>query len=453
MLFPAIRLGKIHGSPSSSARPSQQSSRRTIFCSESIASASQPTTLLTRRWAKHLISGQSFHHIKQSTAGLISANTRYYDFHPAPVASDVQVSPKTHGLVPVWGFGTVVMSSHPRVLVGERVYGYLAPTRYLVLPVSPSDVNKHAFYVPRPHLPAGTSFTGYTRSPFSNHHYADRRPYNQFLRCGADTQYDPSPQGEDLTMLYRPLFWTSFWCEDWFFKSGYREANNILISSASSKTAFCLAYLIRKRFTSGEILPKRIIGLTSKRNLAFTTGLGLYDDVVDYDSFPTSGNLQISDGDRWLYVDVSANDALNKSIFAHFGSGDRLVASIALGMTNLSPSTPNASSANWTLNTFVDNDDKRPRSPSLSSMEQFFMVEWLNVRKHQLKPREIHLLQDSAWREFMKDCVGWVKLERVLGAEAVKRAYERLAKGGLGPDQGFIWSLWDGDNNHVRTKM
>ena len=254
-------------------------------------------------------------------------------------------------------------------------------------------------------------------------------------------------------MLYRPLFWTSFWCEDWFFKSGYREANNILISSASSKTAFCLAYLIRKRFARGEIPPKNIIGLTSKRNMAFTIGLGLYDDVVEYDSFPTSKSLQISDGDKWLYVDVSANDALNKSIFAHFGSSDRLAASIALGMTNLSPSTPNTPSANWTLNTFVDNDDKRSRSPSLSSMEQFFMVEWLNVRKHQLKPREIHLLQDNAWREFMKDCVGWVKLESVLGAEAVKRAYERLAKGGLGPDQGFIWSLWDGDSDHVRTKM
>jgi len=78
---------------------------------------------------------------------------RYFDFHPAPTLGSV--SPKTHGLIPVWGFGTIVNSTHPRVQAGERVYGYLAPTRYLLVPVSPSDVNKYSFFVPRPHLPAG----------------------------------------------------------------------------------------------------------------------------------------------------------------------------------------------------------------------------------------------------------------------------------------------------------
>jgi hypothetical protein len=36
----------------------------------------------------------------------------------------------------------------------------------------------------------------------------DRRPYNQLAFCENDLQYDPSPEGEDNTMLYRPLFWT-----------------------------------------------------------------------------------------------------------------------------------------------------------------------------------------------------------------------------------------------------
>lgn len=62
---------------------------------------------------------------------------------------------KTHGLIPVWGFGTVVWSSHKRIEVGERVHGYFAPCRYLLLPVSPSDANKYSFFVPRPHFPPG----------------------------------------------------------------------------------------------------------------------------------------------------------------------------------------------------------------------------------------------------------------------------------------------------------
>ena len=80
---------------------------------------------------------------------------RYYEFHPAPECEASSVSPKTHGLIPVWGFGTISKSSHPKIQVGELVYGYFAPTRYLLVSLSPSDVNEFSFYVSRPHLPAG----------------------------------------------------------------------------------------------------------------------------------------------------------------------------------------------------------------------------------------------------------------------------------------------------------
>jgi len=251
-------------------------------------------------------------------------------------------------------------------------------------------------------------------------------------------------------MLYRPLFWTSYWCEDWIFETDYRGANCVLISSASSKTAFCLAYLIGKRFARGDIRRKTIVGLTSKQNVAFTTSLGLYDEVVDYDSISTAPSLQLSEDKKWIYADVAGNGALNKRVFAHFRSNEHLVASIALGMTNLSPSTPDKVSKVWGLNTFAT-AAKSPSSTSPAPLEQFFMVEWLNVRKHHLAPQEIHALQEKAWKELMKDCVGWVKLDRVSGVEAVKKAYEHLTKGGLGPDKGFIWNLWGDDD--VRPKL
>jgi tRNA U38,U39,U40 pseudouridine synthase TruA len=56
-----------------------------------------------------------------------------------------EVSKKTHGLIPVWGFADVIESTHSGIQVGERVYGYFAPTRYLLLPVSPDDINKYYF--------------------------------------------------------------------------------------------------------------------------------------------------------------------------------------------------------------------------------------------------------------------------------------------------------------------
>ncbi|KAJ6585606.1 hypothetical protein B0H19DRAFT_1110274 [Mycena capillaripes] len=337
---------------------------------------------------------------------------RYYDFHPAPEVG--KVSPQTHGLVPVWGFGTIVSSSHPKIFPGERIYGYLAPTRYLLVPVSPSDVNKHAFYVPRPHLPA------------------DRRPYNQIIRCAADPEYTPTALGEDLTMLYRPLFWTAYWFEDWIFSLGYRGATAFLISSASAKTAFCAAYLIGKRRSRGETKVK-IIGLTSKKNVAFTKGLSLYDEVVEYDSFPSALGRE-----KWVYVDVAGNDDLNKRLFAHFrtpASGE-LITSVALGMTTLAPASEKASSLGWSTNTFTE-------STKIPQLEQFFMVEWLNVRKHQLSLHEIFRRQKEAWAELMVDCIPWVRLEHILGADKVKKAYDNIATSGFSPDVGFIWSLWD----------
>ncbi|KAL5534942.1 hypothetical protein ACEPAF_3032 [Sanghuangporus sanghuang] len=131
-----------------------------------------------------------------------ASHFRYFDFHNVPESK--QTSRDSHGLIPVWGFGTVIWTSHKRIEAGERVYGCFAPTRYLLLPISPVDVNKYTFFVSRPHFPR------------------DRRPYNQITRCRTDPHYNPSPEIEDLTMLYRPLFWTSFWCDDWLAASGFR---------------------------------------------------------------------------------------------------------------------------------------------------------------------------------------------------------------------------------------
>ncbi|KAF9024262.1 hypothetical protein BDZ89DRAFT_1069231 [Hymenopellis radicata] len=315
---------------------------------------------------------------------------RYFDFHAPPEADDV--NEKSHGLIPVWGFATVVESTHPKIYPGER----------------------YAFYVPRPHLPA------------------DRRPYNQILRCATDPQYTSSPRAEDLTMLYRPLFWTSYWFEDWLWSSSYRGgASTILISSASSKTAFCLAYLIGKRNTG-----TRVLGLTSSKNLAFTQGLGLYDDVLEYTSFASSPAFHGARDEKWVYVDVAGSTALNRRIFDHFASpyASTLAAVITLGLTNLSPSDP---SVKWSQGGFSSTPPTGPTE------EQFFMPEWLDVRRKQLSLMELFTTQQKAWKELMSDCQNWVEIERVYGADAVQKSYTRIALEGVAANKGLIWSLWD----------
>jgi hypothetical protein len=281
---------------------------------------------------------------------------------------------------------------------------------------------------------------------------SDRRPYNQILRCSTDPQYSPSPIAEDMTMLYRPLFWTAYWCEDWLHTTGYRGGvSSILVSSASSKTAFCFAYSAGKRIRSGELSKDtKIIGLTSKRNMAFTKRLGLYDEVLDYDSFLSSPSFQKAAEKKWLYVDVAGNEDLNARIKAHFASPytGKMAGIVALGFTNLSPASADTV-LDWSAHgTGVTGTAASSQTSGLASQfwpktENFFTPEWLDVRQHQIPLVEIFSRQNTAWKELIEEGKGWVQLERVYGAKRVQEAYVKLSKEGLGPDKGLIWSMWD----------
>ncbi|TFK46782.1 hypothetical protein OE88DRAFT_1667007 [Heliocybe sulcata] len=351
------------------------------------------------------------------------AHYRYFDFHPAPSCPEKRVSPKTHGLVPVWGFGAVQVSTVKGVAAGERVYGYFAPAKYIVVPVTPSSVSKYGFLVPRPHLPP------------------DRKPYNLIQRCRADPQYTPTSEAEDLTMVFRPLYWTAFWCEDWLYASSYRGgARKVVISSASSKTAVSLGYLVQKRLNGKGT----VVGLTSKRNLGYVSGLGIYDEVTRYEDIE---RMDVGKGEKWIYVDVAGNDNLNERVLGQGRKGrGELVAAINLGATTLAPGASSGEKHRLTPKTSLTAPPSESCSRhKLAEFEQFFMPEWLAVRRRQLSVQEITSVQNAAWAELMQECPRWVRIERVCGGEEVGRSYEQVVNGRLGPEKAFVWSMWARD--------
>jgi len=240
-------------------------------------------------------------------------------------------------------------------------------------------------------------------------------------------------------MLYRPLYWTSFWCEDWLFASNYRgEAKLIFISSASSKTAFCLAYRIQMRIRNREIpADARIVGLTSKRNVGFTRRLGLYHEVVSYDDV---NGMSFGPGVRAIYADVAGSDELNRKLLAV--RGPVFVAAIKLGMSNVTPTKLDVTNA-WTKNSTLEGAAGGSSPTKAPEFETFFMVEWLAVRVKQLSVKEILGMQAEAWKQLLIDAKGWVEITRVYGGERVKAAYDSALKNGLRAEDGYVWSLWD----------
>jgi hypothetical protein len=179
--------------------------------------------------------------------------------------------------VPLWGFCTVARSRAGGVAEGTRLYGYL-PTSSSLL-VEPSSVSGKGFRDAsehRQHLPS---------------------PYNGLTTTTEDPAYDAAR--EDLQVLYRPLFMTSFVLADFLTDNALFGADTVVLSSASSKTSYGTAFLLQDR--------ARVVGLTSAGNVGFTTSLGCYDEVLTYDDVASLSG-------RAVFVDVAGSATVRRSV-------------------------------------------------------------------------------------------------------------------------------------------
>lgn len=203
---------------------------------------------------------------------------KYWDFFPTGVAG--------WGHMPVWGFAEVVMSNAEGVEVGERFYGYYPLASHISMKAV--RVKRRGFYDGSAHRLSLTS------------------AYNQYTRCSDDPAYRKA--SENYQMLLRPLFITSFMGADFLQDNGFFGAKRIVVSSASSKTAYGTAFCLAGKHDV------QLIGLTSKGNRDFVEGLGCYQACVTYDEV-----TRIDPDVPTLYLDFSGDEALRAAIHHHFG--------------------------------------------------------------------------------------------------------------------------------------
>ena len=189
------------------------------------------------------------------------------------------------GIVPAWGFGTVVQSLHAGVAVGERLYGYWPMASQAVL--SPGRLSDAGFSDTAPHR---ASLHGV---------------YNHYLRTLADPFYRAGT--EDVQALLRPLFTTSWLIDDFLADQQFFGATRLLLSSASSKTAYGTAFALAQR---GGV---EVIGLTSPGHVAFCESLGCYDRVLAYDAL----EAQLDGTTPSVYIDFAGSVGLRQRIHAH----------------------------------------------------------------------------------------------------------------------------------------
>src|ERR1700722_1870938 len=180
------------------------------------------------------------------TYATLGEQLKYWQLFPAP---------EGFGNIPVWGFGEVIASRHQGIAIGERLFGYFPMATHLV--IEAADVSKRGL------------------RDAAAHRRNVAPVYNAYARIGGDPAF-AGRQG-DYQALLRPLFMLSFLVEDYLAENAFFGARSVILSSASSKTAFGLAHLLHLR------QDMRVIGLTSAANTDFVRSLGCYDEVVAYD--------------------------------------------------------------------------------------------------------------------------------------------------------------------------
>src|SRR5690606_37517771 len=129
-----------------------------------------------------------------------------------------------------------------------------------------------------------------------------------------------------LYSLLRPLFITSFLIDDFFADENCFGVASVLLSSASAKTAFALAWCLHRRKAV------EVIGLTSPGNRGFVEGLGCYDRTVLYDGIGALPRLPAA------FVDFAGDAAIRTAVHQHYR--EDLKYSCAVGMAHRDRNPP-----------------------------------------------------------------------------------------------------------------
>jgi len=307
---------------------------------------------------------------------------RYWDFFPTR---------EGFGRIPAMGFGDVIASRHPAVAEGTRCFGFYPMSRYLV--IEPS------------HASAAQIVDGVA------HRKGLAPAYNQYSPVKTDALYTASR--EDPLMLMRGLFLTSFLAEDFLAESKLYGARQLLITSASSKTAIALAFVTAQR---GEA---KAVGLTSPGNLDFVKQLGFYDEVRSYDDIAS-----LRAQDPAVLVDMAGDAGLNDALHRHFGEALRYHCSI--GATH------------WEARATGSEETLPGARPAF-----FFAPAQIQKRSQDWGPEGLQARLGGAWSAFCDASDAWLRVVRGYGREAVKQIYLDTLAGRTRPTQGHVISLWD----------
>jgi len=212
-------------------------------------------------------------------------------------------------------------------------------------------------------------------------------------------------------MLYRPLFTTSFFLDDFLDDNQFFGADKVLLTSASSKTSIGLAQLLNANRAC------RVVGLTSQGNKAFVEGLGCYHEVLTYEEV---AQLELV---PTVMVDMAGNGDVRRAV--HTRLADELKYSCAVGATHWESAAVGGGG---------------PVMPG-PKPEMFFAPSQIQKRLKEWGREAYEQKMTLAWGEFLKVAEGWIEVDARTGEAALASVYQAFIEGSADPARGYVMSL------------
>lgn len=310
-------------------------------------------------------------------AGLFGDNQGYWDFFAEPDEA---------GRLPVWGFATVTESAADGVAAGDRFYGYYPMAAGAVL--TAGKVGPGGF--------TDVTLRRTTLPPI----------YNAYQRIEAIPDYRAADH--DYWPIFRPLFLTGWLIADQFEDEGDYGADQVLIASASSKTAIGLGFALAQRVGHRP----ETVGLTSKANVTDLAKQGIYDRVIAYDDI-----LTLNPGASSALVDMAGNGAVTRAVHSHFGANLR--ASIIVGKSHWNADAGQAALPGPERQGFF--------APGRSQKR---IADWGGAAFGQKIA--------AAWLAFMDVAPRLTSVDKRSGGEAALAAYQEMLLGQADPKKGIL---------------
>jgi hypothetical protein len=318
------------------------------------------------------------------TYGVAGDTIGYWQFFPASENLNGE-----WGCIPMWGFAKVIISNNKEIEEGERVFGYFPPAKELA--ISPIKISSQAFMD-------------------GKEHRKELPPvYNNYVRLNGEENYDASM--DNIRALLFPLHITAFCLCDALEEKSYEGASQIIIVSASSKTAIGLA----QGLADTKDAPK-VVGLTSKNNAKFVESLGCYDEVISYDDLENVSN------DLSVMVDMSGNQSILSTVQESLG--DKMLKCITVGMTHWDK----AGTAEEAL----------VQAELQERTEFFFAPAHIQKRNNDWGKEGYNERTSIFMNARATQSLEWMQIKEVSGLDNFTQTYEEIVSGNINPNEGII---------------